>query len=211
MIHAPSHQPSRALRAHVPSALAVAALAACLASAPASAGVPDPRFCEADTCMVLSPGGLFSYEVILRDESYAPVANATVTLDFGPAPGIVLCDSMDPDGDGRVTALTDAQGRVEFFVRGGGQTAGHAVVGALGQTVRVAYPRSTDLDGSLTVNQQDVDLHAALPAASRAGDYDCDGDSDASDRQQVTLQMGQDCGTVDVLSCTWGRVKAAYR
>lgn len=186
--------------------LALAALAA-----PAAAGVPDPRNCDADTCLALSPAGAFPYVVVLRDESLAPIAGATVALDFNTAPGIALCDSSDPDHDGRVTAVTDAQGRVEFRVRGGGQTTGYVIVGALGQTLRIAHPRSTDLSGDLDVGPEDAALHDALPPDARAGDYDCDGDRDAADRIQIALQMGQDCGTVDVLSCTWGRIKGVYR
>jgi hypothetical protein len=196
--------------AAVRTVLFAAAFAAALA-APAAAGVPDPRNCEADTCLVVSPGGAFAYPVTLRDESMAPLAGATVVLDFGAAPGIALCDSFDPDRDRRVTAVTDAAGRVEFRARGGGQTSGYVLVGALGQTVRVVYPRSPDLSGNLAVGAEDAALHAALPTASRAGDYDCDGDSDAADRAQITLEIGQDCGTVDVLSSTWGRVKGLYR
>jgi hypothetical protein len=81
----------------------------------------------------------------------------------------------------------------------------------VGQTVRLVYPRSPDLNGSLTISAEDVTLHAGLPAASRAGDYDCDGDSDDVDRQLLQSEMGQDCQTVGVLSSTWGRLKAAYR
>jgi hypothetical protein len=175
------------------------------------AGVPDPRNCQADTCLVLSPSGAFTYTVVLRDESSAPIANATVSLDFLPAPGMALCPGSDPDSDGRVLGMTDAVGRVDFQVRGGGQTTGHVVVGSLGTTVRIAYPRATDLNGDLAVSQQDVDLHAALPANSRAGDYDCDGDADATDRAAIQAQLGQDCDSTGVLSSTWGRVKATYR
>jgi hypothetical protein len=190
-------------------AVVLAALAA--AAGPAAAGVPDPRNCVADTCLVLSPGGAFVYSVLLRDESMAPIVGATVVLDFATAPGIALCDSSDPDHDGRVMAVSNAAGSVEFRVRGGGQTTGYVVAGALGQTVRIVYPRSPDLSGNLTVGAEDAALHAALPSSARAGDYDCDGDSDAADRAQITLEMGQDCGTVNVLSCTWGRVKGLYR
>lgn len=199
------------LAAELVVALAVELAALVAAAGPAAAGIPDPRNCVADTCLVLSPGGAFVYAVTLRDESMAPIAGATVTIDFAPAPGIALCDSSDPDHDGRVTAVSNATGAVEFRVRGGGQTGGYAVVGALGSTVRIVYPRSPDLSGNLLVGAEDAALHAALPLASRAGDYDCDGDSDAADRTHIALEMGQDCGAVGVLSSTWGRVKGIYR
>lgn len=177
----------------------------------AHAGIPDPRNCSADTCLVVSPAGLFDYTVIIRDDSMAPVDGAMVVLDFGTALGINLCSASDPDHDDRVVGNTNASGQITFHVRGGGQSAGYVVVSANAQTILIAYPRSTDLNGDLAVTSADVTLHAALPASARAGNYDCDGDSDASDRAFITAELGQDCNTVPVLNSTWGALKALYR
>jgi hypothetical protein len=180
-------------------------------SFPAHAGVPDPRNSTADTCLVLSPAGVFAYKVTVKDESAAPVADVQVVLDFGPAPGMNLCDQSDPDHDRRVIGTTDATGSVTFHVRGGGQTAGYVVVSAFAQTIVLAHPRSTDLNGDLAVTSADVTIHQGLPANSFAGDYNCGGGSDATDRGILQAQVGQDCNTVPVLDFTWGAVKATYR
>jgi hypothetical protein len=206
--------PSRAagpLAARLAAAALVSLAALALAGGPATAGIPDPRYCEVDTFLALAPAGDYLFPVVLRDESFAPIANSPVALDFGSAPGIALCPSSDPEGDLLVLGTTDGQGRVEFRVRGGGQTSGSVAVKCIGQTVGFAFPRSTDLDGDLAVTQADADLHAALPADARAGDYNRDGASDATDRLQIASQIGHDCQSVAVLSSTWGRVKAVYR
>jgi hypothetical protein len=181
------------------------------AATPASAGVPDPRYSEADTCIVVSPAGAFTYTVRLRDESLAPVGDVDVVLDFTAAPGIVLCTASDPNNDRRVVARTDALGYVIFRVRGGGQSNGLVEVQALATLVRGAFARSTDLDGDLTVEAEDVTAHQALASNARAGDYDCDGDADAADRQFVQNQLGHNCLTVPVLRRSWGSLKSFYR
>ena len=186
-------------------------LLALVLAGPARAGIPDPRNCIADTCLVVSPAGLFAYSVTVRDASLAPVDSALVVLDFGTAPGLQLCSVSDPDLDRRVWAMTNSSGQAVFHVRGGGQTTGYVVVSANAQTILVAYPRSTDLNGDLAVSSADVTLHAALPANARAGNYDCDGDSDSDDRARITAELGQDCSTVPVINSTWGALKASYR
>jgi hypothetical protein len=177
----------------------------------AQAGVPDPRNCIADTCLVVSPAGVFAYTVVVKDESAAPVANVQVVLDFGTAGGVNLCDSSDPDHDRRIIATTDATGSVTFRVRGGGQTSGYVVVSAVGSVIVIAHVRSTDLNGDLAVTSADVTAHSALPSNALAGDYNCDGVTDANDGAFITIELGQDCSTVPVLDFTWGAVKASYR
>jgi hypothetical protein len=177
----------------------------------AHAGVPDPRNCIADTCLVLSPAGIFSYTVVVKDESAAPVANVQVVLDFGTAGGMNLCDASDPDHDRRVVGTTNASGSVTFHIKGGGQTSGYVVVGAMGSVIVIAHARSTDLTGDLAVTAADVTAHSALPSNALAGDYNCDGVTDANDRSLINAQLGQDCNTVAVLDFTWGAVKATYR
>jgi len=177
----------------------------------AHAGVPDPRNCVADTCLVVSPAGVFDYTVVVKDESAAPVANVQVVLDFGTAPGMNLCDASDPDHDRRIIGTTDATGSVIFHVRGGGQTSGYVVVSAVGSVIVIAHARSTDLNGDLAVTAADVTAHSALASNALAGDYNCDGVTDANDRAFITAQLGQDCNTTAVLDFTWGAVKASYR
>jgi hypothetical protein len=188
----------------------VAALLAA-STMPAHAGVPDPRNSTADTCLVISPAGNFPYKVTVRDESAAPVTGVQVVLDFTPAVGMNLCDQSDPDHDRRVVGTTDLTGSFTFYVRGGGQSAGYVVVSAFAQTIALAHVRSTDLNGDLAVTAADVTLHQALPANALAGDYNCDGVSNAADRAILSAQVGQDCNTVPVLDFTWGALKASYR
>jgi len=177
----------------------------------AHAGVPDPHNSTADTCLVISPAGVFPYKVTVRDESAAPVSGVQVVLDFSPATGINLCSQSDPDLDRRLVGTTDATGSFTFNVRGGGTTAGYVVVSAFGQLIVLAHVRSTDLNGDLAVTSADLTLHQGLPAHATTGDYDCDGDADATDRAILSAQVGQDCNTVPVLDFTWGAVKASYR
>jgi len=196
------------------NSVGLAFLIACgvvLFAAPARAGVPDPVNSIADTCLILAPAGNFAYSATLRDESFAPIADVDVTLDFGPAPGIVLCSASDPDLDRRVVARSNSLGEVSFHVGAGGQTAGYVVLAAVGGTIRILHPRTTDLNGDLQITSADVSAHSALPANSRLGDYDCDGDSDAVDRALITAELGQNCSTVPVLPSTWGRLKDVYR
>jgi hypothetical protein len=178
---------------------------------PARAGVPDPKNSTADTCMVISPAGVFSYKVTVRDESAAPVSGVQVVLDFTPAPGMNLCDQSDPDHDRRIVGTTDLNGTVTFNVRGGGQTSGFVVVSAFAQTIVLAHVRSTDLNGDLAVTAADVTLHQGLPANSLAGDYNCDGVTDSVDRGILSVEVGTDCNTTPVLDSTWGKLKASYR
>jgi len=178
---------------------------------PAHAGVPDPRNSTADTCMVISPAGAFPYKVTVKDEAAAPVAGVQVVLDFTPATGMNLCDQSDPNHDRRIVGTTDLNGTFTFYVRGGGQSTGYVVVSAFAQTIVLAHVRSLDLNGDLAVTAADVSAHQALPANSLAGDYNCDGVTDAADRAILSAEVGQDCNTTPVLDSTWGALKASYR
>ena len=189
----------------------LAILLVALTAIAAHAGVPDPRNCTADTCLMISPAGLFTYKVVMRDESAAPVADLPVVLDFGTAGGVNLCDSSDPDHNRRVVVTTDATGSAVFNVRGGGQTTGYVVVSAIGQVVVIAHVRSTDLNGDLAVNSADATLFSGIPSNSNVGDYNCDGLSNSADLAILNAQLGQDCNTVPVLDFTWGAIKGYYR
>jgi len=193
------------------AAVALACLGSVLLAASGFAGVPDPRYSDADTSIVISPAGAFPYTVRLRDESLAPVSDVDVVLDFTDAVGIVLCSSSDPDNDRRVVVRTDMMGVAVFRVRGGGQSNGLVELQALATLVRIGFARSTDLDGDLVVDGEDATLHEALPVDARAGDYDADGDADSADEQFVLDQVGHNCSTVPTLRRTWGAVKSFYR
>ena len=175
------------------------------------ANVPSPVHTTCDACLVMAPGNSFLYRVILRDDAAAPIPGASVSIDFNPVSGVSLCSISDPDADGRVVAITDGSGVVDFYVRGGGVATGFATVSSVATTLCFAQVRSPDLDGNLIVEVADQTAHQGLPLGSLSGDYDCDSDSDAADRALLTARLGQNCATVQGEDHTWGRIKALYR
>ena len=178
---------------------------------PVLSGVPDPTTSDCDTCVVISPEGSFVFHIVLRDDANAPVPGATVVVDFNGAVGINLCDASDPDQDGRVSGVTDAGGVLDLFIRGGGSATGTAVVSSQAQTLCFAHVRSTDLDGDGVVTALDETAHQALAVDALAGDYDCNGVTDAADLATLQSQLNENCLTVQNLPGTWGRLKAIYR
>jgi hypothetical protein len=182
-----------------------------VATLPAQAGVPDPTNSECDACLVISPDGTFLYRLTLRDDANAPVADATVFLDFSAATGIVLCSESDPDADRKVEGTTNSLGVVDFYVRGGGQDLNFVTATSQLVTFCLAQARSPDLSSNLIIDAVDETLHQALPSNALAGDYDCDGDSDADDLAEIQSRTGRNCSSVQVENHTWGSLKAIYR
>jgi len=126
-----------------------------VATLPAEAGVPDPTNSECDACLVISPDGTFLYRLTLRDDANAPVADATVFLDFSAATGIVLCSESDPDADRTVESTTNSMGVVDFYVRGGGQDLNFVTATSQLITFCLAQARSPDLTGNLIIDAAD--------------------------------------------------------
>jgi len=182
-----------------------------VATLPAEAGVPDPTNSECDACLVISPDGTFLYRLTLRDDANAPVSDATVFLDFTATPGIVLCSESDPNADRKVEGTTNLQGVVDFYVRGGGQDPNLVTATSQLVTFCLANPRTTDLTSNLIVDGADETAHQALAPSSLAGDYDCDGDSDAADLAEIQSRTGRNCSSVQIENQTWGSLKAIYR
>lgn len=200
----------RSRRAVVAGTLAALVLVA-LASLPAAGGVPDPSNSDCDTCLVISPDGTFLYRLTLKDDANAPVADAAVFLDFSAAPGIVLCQESDPDGDRKVEGATNSLGVVDFYVRGGGQDLNLVTVTSQLVTFCLTRARTTDLTGNLIVDGADEAAHQLLPLDSPLGDYDCDGDSDADDLAEIQSRTGRNCSSVQIAQRSWGSLKAIYR
>ena len=178
---------------------------------PAEAGVPDPTKSECETCLVVSPDGTFLYRLTLRDDANAPVADATVFLDFTAATGIVLCTESDPNSDRMVEGTTNTAGVVDFYVRGGGQDLNFVTATSQLVTFCLAQARSPDLSSNLIIDAADETLHQALASDALAGDYDCDGDSDAADLAEIQSRTGRNCSSVQIENSTWGSLKAIYR
>jgi hypothetical protein len=178
----------------------------------ARADVPDTRFCTADSDLVASPGGGFAYVVTLRDNANAPVANATVVLDFTSAPGVTLCTDQDADSDRRLLMLTNVAGVATFYVKAGGSTAGYVTVGTAIDVIRHAHFVTTDFNGNMSVDTTDRSTLAALVGdPGPVGDLDKNGVVNAADQALFEARFGNNCTTTGATMMTWGRVKSLFR
>lgn len=188
-------------------ALASAALARL-----AHADAPDPRYCIAQPVMVSAPGGGFDYTVTLRDATNQPVPGGTALLDFNGAPGILVCEDMDPDHDRRIVGTANSIGIVTFSVRAGGTGAGTLEVIAASSVIATVSVRTMDFDGDMDVDQSDRSaLVALLGTAGPAGDFDLSGLVDAADQSMLEQRYGGNCALLPARAATWGAVKGLYR
>jgi hypothetical protein len=194
------------------TALLLSLLLALVGAAIARADVPSAAYSIADTNLVASPDGGFSYVVWLRDAANQPIPGATVVLDFTNAAGIQLCGSQDTDHDGRLLATTDVSGKATFQVKAGGTTTGRAVVGAGIDVLARPWPRTTDLDGDSDVDAQDqAALNALVGTSGPKGDLDKNGVVDAADVALLAAHVGGNCIAVPAFQPSWGSLKARYR
>jgi hypothetical protein len=194
------------------TALATSLLLALLSAAVAHADVPDVYNSIADTSLVASPDGGFSYVVWLRDGSNMPIVNVYVILDFTEAPGIQLCASQDSDHDGKLIVVTDGQGRATFNVKAGGASTGRVSVGTALDVIKYAHPRTTDLDGDSDVDAQDqAALGALMGTSGPAGDLDKNGTVNSADAALQSAHLGGSCSATPAVLQSWGAVKALYR
>jgi hypothetical protein len=194
------------------SALLLSLVLALASAAIARADVPSAAYSIADTNLVASPDGGFSYVVWLRDSADQPLPGATVVLDFTNAAGIQLCGSQDTDHDGRLLATTDISGKATFQVKAGGSTTGRATVGSGIDVIALVRPRTTDLDGDSDVDAQDqAALNALVGTAGPKGDLDRNGIVDAADVALLAAHVGGNCITVPAFQPSWGSLKARYR
>jgi hypothetical protein len=194
------------------TALALSLLLALLFAAVARAGVPDTRYCVADSNLVASPDGGFAYTVLVRDNSDAPIANATIVLDFTGSPGILLCGSQDTDHDDKLIGTTNASGSVTFFVKAGGTSTGRVWVGTTLDLIVMARPRTTDFDADSDVDAADqAALNALMGSAGPNGDFDRNGVVDSADAAILNSHVGGTCTATPAYQESWGAVKARYR
>jgi hypothetical protein len=193
-------------------ACALSLLLALATAAVAHADVPDVYNSIADTNLVASPDGGFSYVVWLRDASNMPITNVYVILDFTGAPGIQLCSSQDSDHDGKLVVVSDGTGRATFTVKAGGTSNGTVTVGTALAIIKTVHLISTDLDGDNDVDAQDqAALTALMGTSGPPGDFDKNGTVNAADATIQNAHLGGSCTTTPALPQTWGGLKALYR
>jgi len=194
------------------TALAASLLLALLSAAVAHADVPDAYNSIADTTVVASPDGGFSYVVWLRDGNNMPITNVYVILDFTGAPGIQLCSSQDSDHDGKLIVVSDGQGRATFNVKAGGTSNGTATVGTALDVIKSVHLISTDLDGDSDVDAQDqAALNALMGTSGPPGDFDKNGTVNSADATIQNAHLGGSCTSTPAVLQSWGAVKALYR
>jgi len=204
------------------AAALVATTALAAATSPARADVADPRFCSADARIVTSPAGAGTFRVTLRDASNTPLVGATAILDFNASVGVALCPTADADRDGRLTAITGANGVAEFSVPAGGASATPVKIGTILFDVATAVFTSLDLDGDLDVDADDrAALVALFGTSGPTGDFDGNGAVDAADQSLLDAGVGSLCGEAvpppppppppTEPQRSWGGVKALYR
>jgi hypothetical protein len=161
---------------------------------------PDPNTSTLDRLVIVCPGGDAAFRLTLRDRAIAPCPPSTVTLDFASAPGISLCPVGPEAGYGRrnqvLFAISDKDGALSFRIRGGGAAAADSVViHADGQAFGRRAVLSTDLDGDLDVDKQDVaKATALLGKPGGAGDLDGDGKVTKADLKLLRAHLGHACG-----------------
>ena len=195
------------------------AVVLCLVSfAPiAEAAVPSAANSTVDPCLVLCPSGDAAFVVVVRDLVNNPVANSTVTIDFNNCPSVVFCPNIPQDPYvivGRVVrAITDASGRVQIPLRGGGVCTSPVPIAADGVFLGSRATASYDQDGSLVVNAVDVGIATTkLGTTDPTADFNCDGSVTNADLAILQLHAGHTCDVpTPARPSTWGRVKTIYR
>ena len=112
------------------------------------------------------------------------------------------------------SAVTDASGTAEFFIRAGGLCSDAVSISADGIVLSASYRAlSPDQDGSLEVDGADMAIfNSKFGTADASADFDCDRSVQNPDRAVMLQHMGHNCeGIVPTLPQTWGRLKGTYR
>src|SRR5262245_41366873 len=188
------------------------AVAGALFAGVAHADVPDPRNCVAEPVLVTAPSGGFVYHVTLRDGTNQPISGGSAVLDFNSAPGLLICEELDPDHDRRIVGTSNASGLVTFAVRvGGNGGVGTLEVLAGGWVIASVSVRTMDFDGDMDVDSADRPAFAALMGTSGpAGDFDQDGTVDSADQAIFDSRLGGSCTQLDAIPLSWGVIKHRY-
>jgi hypothetical protein len=118
---------------------------------------PDCALTLAGDRLISCPAGDRGYEVTLRNENNEPVIGySNVWLDFSSCIGITHCSSISTWPKVYPSAPSDANGKLYFFPKIGGNCPGTvALTSACGIIKQLNIVRSYDLDGDLTVEYGD--------------------------------------------------------
>lgn len=199
----------------------IAALGLTALASNSRAAVPSPATSTVDACLRICPAGDMNFHVVVRDYSYVPVANSTVTVDLSACPSVMLCPLLGSEpylvGPGPVVRMiTNAAGIADFPIRAGGTCVGGPVnVFADGVMLASNVPvPSPDQNGDAVVNAADQ----AILAVKLGGGYDptadinCNTTMGSDDSAELDRRLGHSCGAVVPVSPrSWGRVKILYR
>lgn len=165
----------------------LAGLGVIVAASAAFAVVPDPTFSTVGNCLVIAPGGEYSFSVVVRDQFNNPIGNSSVTIDFSGAAGSHVCSAQDAGftsaGGNTITGTSAPTGLVTFTTHGGGSATGTIKIYASGvQIASLTRVVSPDITGDFFVNVSDLGAYgAAQLSGNLAADFNCDGFVNVSD------------------------------
>jgi hypothetical protein len=179
----------------------VAAFVAALAyTGRPEADVPNPATSEADPCLIVCPAGDSLFRVIVRDNSFNPLAGHTTEIDLCDCANVLVAPggtSYDLVDGCIVRCLTDRLGRADFYLLGGGICSGASIeVKAYSNTtplllaIRSAMA-SPDQNGDLVVDTDDLAaVESKVGTSDPTADFDCDGSVTGADLAIAQEHLG---------------------
>ena len=202
-------------------------LATCSLLAPrqTDAKIPSSQQSTVPSRILVMPDGSVTYTVVMRDVANNPLYGTVVWFDFSRCEELRMAGCSDCEGalpydpeTRRFETMTALDGSATIRICGSivcEQTAAEKPVWVFGDGALVGWATvaTTDLSANGLVDAVDLSLWDACAArADRNGDYDGDGDLDATDRTFLTASIGAHCdAAVPALATTWGRLKAIHR
>ncbi|MGE5692654.1 MAG: hypothetical protein ACM3YF_02630, partial [Candidatus Zixiibacteriota bacterium] len=147
----------------------------------------SPTNSFADNRLILSPAGNATFDVTLRDSSGNPIAGShDAWLDFSGVSGLVLCAAQTSFPLVPATTPSDANGKIQFFIKAGGCTNDSVkVMTSQGLLAKVPI-RSLDHNGGLVVTAPDY-------VGDTCNDYNNDGVTNIQDWIFFEKHLGESC------------------
>jgi len=201
--------------------LIIAALGVAAPAAHAgTAAVPSPATSTVDPCLRICPAGDMNFHVVVRDYSFVPIGNSTVTVDLSACPSVMVCPLIGSEPytilpGPTIRMTTNALGIADIPLRAGGTCGGPVNVFADGVLLAIltAVP-SPDQNGDAVVNATDQGILAVKlgGAYDPTADINCNTTMGADDSAELVRHLGHSCGAVVPVSPrSWGRIKIHYR